>query len=575
MAPCCEDEVINLVDDDEEESCGVANPPSRGSSSEVEVIEVIEESRGVKRARVAEPASKAGEEEEEEDDEVVVLGTRMAARPVAEEVVEVSSAADLSGKAKEKLLAQLMAQNKELMGVVESLSVQVAHEKKAAGESREPARPGYWRRDGQGRKLEEDPPGRGRFALVAIGESAEGQSVARRFATAGMGDAEIVSIARCHNDQLWREFATCRSKLTEKRGGDPSTGSRHDALPGVEAEENGHLATDFACERYLFHGASPRTIDAILDGGIDFRLSLPTGAMGACAYFADQSSYSHNYCCMDEHSAESRPTGGRLPASQDLKMLLCRVLLGECARGRPGLRRPPLKPHSSTLLYDSVSNAPHEATNYASRGFMFGVFDNAQVYPEYVLVYRKPDYRAQPPVAPALVPALQAFASVTSAHVQHMLNNNRRPSHQSKPSKKDPPPPALDAPTDPPADALARLDTLQSPLAHAAPIRSPTRRAVPCRAVPCGPPLSPSSSSRLASPPPPFRRTRAERPLSLRLAYRLPPRSLARSLSRSLSHSCAEGSRDTEASLGETSLDETGPGAACARGSRSRHPHLA
>ncbi|KAH8075424.1 hypothetical protein JL721_1430 [Aureococcus anophagefferens] len=64
-------------------------------------------------------------------------------------------------------------------------------------------------------------------------------------------------------------------------------------------------------ERYLFHGAAPATIDKILDDGVDFRLSQITGAMGACAYFADQSSYSDQYCRMPDHSAEATAARGR------------------------------------------------------------------------------------------------------------------------------------------------------------------------------------------------------------------------------------------------------------------------
>ena len=71
-------------------------------------------------------------------------------------------------------------------------------------------------------------------------------------------------------------------------------------------------------------------------------------------------------------------------------MLVCRVLLGECGRGQPGLRRPPAI-GGSGRLNDSVSNNPDTVDDCASQGSMYGVFDNAQVYPEYVIEYKR-DY---------------------------------------------------------------------------------------------------------------------------------------------------------------------------------------
>lgn len=341
----------------------------------------------------------AHEYDEDDDDDVIVLGTAHPAptTPV-DEVVEVTSE-QLSGPAKDKLLQRLLAEKYELRAKVESLSSQSAQVKTTATQSQVASRPGYWRRDGCGNKLVDDDTSGRPYRLVQLDLSCpEGESVARRFANAGLSDAEILSVSRCHNNTLWEQYAQRRAKLTQMNGDNPAkTYFRQDTLPGVMAEEMTSVATDRACERYLFHGASPTTVDAILEGGVDFRLSLPTGAMGACAYFADQSSYSHSYCVMAEHSAEARYAGQHQPQQPliaHLKMLLCRVLLGHCTLGTSGLRRPPLKHANSTELYDSVSNSPANAQNYESRGFMFGVFDNAQVYPEYVIEYRKsiPDH---------------------------------------------------------------------------------------------------------------------------------------------------------------------------------------
>lgn len=378
-----EEEIIDLID----------------SGDEVEVIDVEAVSDTcAKRARI-------DVKEEEDDDVILVSGPPQ--RPIPPEVVEVRRE-ELSDDAKEKLVKQLLAEKEKLLAQVDSLSSQVAVRQRPS--RHEP--PGYWRRDGRGQRLDEDPTDAS-YTLINLDLACpEGESIARRFVAKGMADATVVSISRCHNLRLWEDYAAQRAKLAAKLGGPAS--SYHDALPGVEAESSTY-ASNKTCERYLFHGASPKTVDSILEGGIDFRLSQPTGAMGACAYFADQSIYSHNYCCMAEHSVEHH--GGYVspqPVNATLKMLLCRVLLGECAHGCSGLRRPPPKRPSSSDLYDSVSNDPSQATNFNSTGFMFGVFDNAQVYPEYVIMYQKaapqpPTFAFQVPL-PNIVAAAAALA---------------------------------------------------------------------------------------------------------------------------------------------------------------------
>lgn len=335
-----------------------------------------------------------------DDDDVVLVSTTPAPAcidclcpAVSDEVDEVEEVthAELSGSAKDKLLARLLAEKQELRARVESLAMEVDATKKSGPVKT--AEPGYWRRDGHGQHREN--PSLAEFEEVGLDLNGdEALSVLRRFKRDGMEDAEVVRVARVQNRRLWDEFAQRRARLTERLGGDPKAAVTHDILPGTQSEEtepDAH-ARDHACERYLFHGAPQNVVDTILQTGVDFRLSQPTGAMGACAYFADQSAYSHSYCTMPVHSADAHAIAHAVPHPTQqgvpLKMLLCRVLLGECTNGRPGLRRPPPK-GDGTQLFDSVSNSPQNVRNYGSRGCMFGVFDNAQMYPEYIIEYTK------------------------------------------------------------------------------------------------------------------------------------------------------------------------------------------
>lgn len=362
------------------------------------VIDLVDSSDDEEEVHASVPRPELARERVEDDDVVVVGSSR--SNDDDDEVVEIGTN-DLSEHAKSKILERLLAERQQLKSQVLSLSTQVKNRSKES-------QPSYWRRDGRGRKMPLDEFPQGGYRLVHLDLSgSEAESITRRFAATGLSWARVEAVFRCHNQHLWEEFAQRRAKLTEKYGDEAIGGTRpHDSLPGLEAEEMTgafSAAWDPACERYLFHGASPKTVDSILQAGIDFRLSLPTGAMGACAYFADQASYSHNYCAMREHSNESNGynrTGGAAllnahSTPDTYKMLVCRVLLGKCTRGVSGLRRPPPLSPGSTELYDSVSDGPPQSSNYASRGCMFGVFDNAQVYPEYVIHYTAPEHHAR------------------------------------------------------------------------------------------------------------------------------------------------------------------------------------
>ena len=256
-----------------------------------------------------------------------------------DDVVVLANPEDLSVKAKDQLLKSLLLQQEAMKAQMASLQQKA---KSDESDRKQSARPVYWRRDGAGKRIAEDPARRGKVLVDLVAGSDEYESVATRVLTHGLPDAVITSIRRCHNDALWEPYRARRSAMARRMGGteaDPVF--QHDLLPGVapEGEVSGYAGAGNPCrERYLFHGASPATIDKILDENVDFRLSQVTGAMGACAYFADQSSYSDQYCRMPDHSAEAvarRGAAGRAPdPGSGLKMLVCRVLLGTCGSSR-------------------------------------------------------------------------------------------------------------------------------------------------------------------------------------------------------------------------------------------------
>ncbi|XP_033095938.1 protein mono-ADP-ribosyltransferase PARP12-like [Anneissia japonica] len=123
-------------------------------------------------------------------------------------------------------------------------------------------------------------------------------------------------------------------------------------------------------ERLLFHGTTPEKVEDICRDNFDFRLSgTRVGAVyGQGAYFASTSKYSDSYAEADGYNVK--------------KMFVARVLVGSYTTGTRDMRRPPYKNSSDKTkgMYDSC-------VDNTSNPSIFVVFDNHQVYPEYVITY--------------------------------------------------------------------------------------------------------------------------------------------------------------------------------------------
>ncbi|XP_075198944.1 uncharacterized protein LOC142301806 [Anomaloglossus baeobatrachus] len=153
-------------------------------------------------------------------------------------------------------------------------------------------------------------------------------------------------------------------------------------------------------ETRLFHGTDSRHIDAICDNNFDWRICGGHGILyGQGSYFARDASYSHDY---------STPTSSGRHA-----MFVARVLVGDFIKGDPHMKRPPLRPGSSTRYYDScVDNITDPS--------IFVVFEKHQIYPEYLLEYNKQENVHKPPLKVAsllltsLLPRLRASLLLAS-----------------------------------------------------------------------------------------------------------------------------------------------------------------
>ncbi|ELU08488.1 hypothetical protein CAPTEDRAFT_46361, partial [Capitella teleta] len=162
------------------------------------------------------------------------------------------------------------------------------------------------------------------------------------------GNASSIAVSRVYrlqNIHLWRRYNKMRDEMSEKLG----------------SELN---------ERNLFHGTPDfDSVQCICNQNFDSRISGRHGTKwGDGAYFASASAFSHHY------------TKPAFPRNMRY-MFLAIVLVGRCAQGERGLKRPPpfgSKKHG--ILYDSVADN-------ASDPRTFVIFNNDQAYPMYLIEY--------------------------------------------------------------------------------------------------------------------------------------------------------------------------------------------
>ena len=141
-------------------------------------------------------------------------------------------------------------------------------------------------------------------------------------------------------------------------------------------------------EVYLFHGTSITSAEGISKTG--FRIDLAGSAAGAAfgkgAYFAERSTKS------DEYVVET-PVKIGLSQETHYAMLLCRVCLGELYR-ITDFDRSAERHVLGSSKYDSLLG-DREAVRGTYREFI--VYDGAQVYPEYVIIYKRCDQEPRRP----------------------------------------------------------------------------------------------------------------------------------------------------------------------------------
>jgi len=189
---------------------------------------------------------------------------------------------------------------------------------------------------------------------------------------------EVVQVQRNENPRLWMPYFRLRAemlaKLDDCRKVPVKTGLRN-----CPVHRRAKLAEGIN-EVYLFHGTQPSAVRAICEE--DFALSM-AGINAGCLYgpglyFAEASSKADEYADDDKQGIFMGLYA----------MLLCRVVCGN-----PNYSSD-LVPKAQQLVDSVLADHTHHSVlgdREACRGTYreFVVFDSRQVYPEYVVIYRR------------------------------------------------------------------------------------------------------------------------------------------------------------------------------------------
>lgn len=206
---------------------------------------------------------------------------------------------------------------------------------------------------------------------------------------------EVVSVQRMEDSQMWVAYVDQKRQIIE-RGEFQSVFELDGDLT------KGHVLTDgFAQylthggqldqkpnEHYLFHGTSPEAAENIAESGFQVTLAgSHAGTMfGKGVYFSE--------CCSkaDEYSSPGLGKGQNLGArgfsqnQDEYAMLLCRVCCGKMFRALRASQHTEFAPMIQQGSIDGVLG-DREASVGTYREFV--VFKEAQIYPEYRVLYRR------------------------------------------------------------------------------------------------------------------------------------------------------------------------------------------
>ncbi|PRP80347.1 hypothetical protein PROFUN_11916 [Planoprotostelium fungivorum] len=214
---------------------------------------------------------------------------------------------------------------------------------------------------------------------------------------------QVTKVVRVQNELLWRRYSFHKELIDDHNHNKlklTKSSMYLNRYPIITPLLDAHVN-----EYYLWHGTSSRVIDMV---GFDERVSAMAGMFGAGIYFAENASKSNQYvpcpvCGQGSILSEKPNCVCNTLGGSEMTLLLCRVIMGDVHivtnyneltyKGTISspVRRPPVKNKENPgEIYDSVlgESKKHIPSAFLSYREMV-VYDRSQVYPEYIVHYRR------------------------------------------------------------------------------------------------------------------------------------------------------------------------------------------
>jgi len=212
----------------------------------------------------------------------------------------------------------------------------------------------------------------------------------------------LVRAVRLENPDLWERYQNCVARAKRKRGrcafagrGAPVT---REALEGVHLSDGFPQELDSeVCEAYLWHGTKPHVASRIVRSGFKVNQHSALGKrFGKGGYFSE-----------DAAKADTYAGAGEGIYKDCFAMLLCRVVLGR-------------QLHTNAFRWEDAAQqagSRYDAILAEPKGSSFREFvalEDAQIYPEFALVYERcpaPELADGPSLARSLSPHVPPYWS--------------------------------------------------------------------------------------------------------------------------------------------------------------------
>lgn len=206
---------------------------------------------------------------------------------------------------------------------------------------------------------------------------------------------EVVSVQRMEDSKMWGTYVDQKRQIIERGelqsilelDGDLAKG--HVLTDGFveHLTQGGHLDQNLN-EHFLFHGTSPGAAESIAEDG--FRLTFAGSHVGTMfgngAYFSECCSKADEYSTPGTGRRHSLGLRGFSQKQDEFAILLCRVCCGKMFRALRASDRTQFLPMLQEGSIDGVLG-DREASVGTYREFV--VFKEAQIYPEYRVLYRR------------------------------------------------------------------------------------------------------------------------------------------------------------------------------------------